>query len=168
MENDPWACEQQQFNPLLPQRTCLPTPHPPARPPHYECACVIPYQILRMCHEGTEQRRSWSEPLGRQGRSHKTVTPQGLPQSVQPASQSERRLRRPTNSGEAWWPLMEVPPLASSLNNSAGGKMADIQRWRREQEEGEGRRLPEPRRQMREWVESLCGTIKTKHGRNFN
>lgn len=64
---------------------------------------------------------------------------------------------------------MEVPPLASSLHNSAGGKMADIQRWRHEQEEGEGRvRLQEPRRQMREWVESLCGIIETKHGRNIN
>lgn len=42
------------------------------------------------------------------------------------------------NSRVAWWPLMEVPPLASSLNNSAGGKMADIQHCRHEQEEGEG------------------------------
>lgn len=43
------------------------------------------------------------------------------------------------NSRVAWWPLMEVPPLASSLNNSAGGKMADIQHCRHKQEEGEGR-----------------------------
>lgn len=43
------------------------------------------------------------------------------------------------NSRVAWWPLMEVPPLASSLNNGAGGKMADIQHCRHGQEVGEGR-----------------------------
>lgn len=30
----------------------------------------------------------------------------------------------------AQWPLMEVPPLASPLNNSARGKMANIQHCR--------------------------------------
>lgn len=34
---------------------------------------------------------------------------------------------------------MEGPPLASSLNNSAGGKMADFQHCRDGAKEGEGR-----------------------------
>lgn len=47
---------------------------------------------------------------------------------------------------------MEVPPLASSLNNSAGGKMADIQHCRDGVEEGECRDGCRSRgRQIRDW-----------------
>lgn len=48
---------------------------------------------------------------------------------------------------------MEGPPLASSLNNSAGGKMADIQHCRDGEKEGEGRGgCRGTGRQMREWI----------------
>lgn len=58
---------------------------------------------------------------------------------------------------------MEVPPLASSLNNSAGGKMADIQHCGDGEEDGECRYGCRSRgRQIREWVELWYGTIKTK------
>lgn len=50
---------------------------------------------------------------------------------------------------------MEVPPLASLLNNSTGSKMADIQHCRDGVKEGEGVEMDaETGRQMREWVES--------------
>ncbi len=69
-----------------------------------------------------------------------------------PASQSEQRLWWTANDRVAWWPLMKGPPLASSLNNSAGGKMADIQHCRDGEKEGEGRDGCRGR-QMREWAE---------------